>query len=85
MSESVSAAAAAPIKIGTKFLGKSGLKVSELCLGTMTFGTSERNAWGLPTAVEDESFAIMNRYYSAGGFFIDTGENDFALVYGLLG
>ena len=39
----------------------------------MTFGTSERNAWGLPTAVEDESFAIMNRYYEASGFFIDTG------------
>ena len=26
-----------------RFLGKSGIKVSELCLGTMTFGTNTRN------------------------------------------
>ena len=33
-------------------LGRSGLKVSRLCLGTMNFG---------PETPEDESFAIMDR------------------------
>ena len=55
----------------------------------MTFGTSERNVWGLPTAVEDESFAIMNRYYEAGGFFIDTGMmapwDEQLMIYNRLG
>jgi hypothetical protein len=39
----------------------------------MTFGFGERNSWGLPTAVEEESFKMMDRYFECGGNFIDTG------------
>ena len=52
-----------------KLLGRSGLKVSELCLGTMGFGTE--NGWG---ADRDASFAIMDAYASAGGNFLDTAN-----------
>jgi aryl-alcohol dehydrogenase-like predicted oxidoreductase len=48
-----------------RFMGKTGLKVSELCLGAMTFGreTSEEDSW-----------AILNRFVAAGGNFIDTAD-----------
>ncbi len=52
-----------------KLLGKSGLKVSELCLGTMGFGTE--NGWG---ADKDTSFAIMDEFTKAGGNFVDTAN-----------
>lgn len=52
-----------------KLLGPSGLKVSELCLGTMGFGTE--NDWG---ADRDESFAILGEFADAGGNFIDTAN-----------
>jgi aryl-alcohol dehydrogenase-like predicted oxidoreductase len=52
-----------------KLLGRSGLKVSELCLGTMGFGTE--NGWG---ADKDASFAIMDAYAEAGGNFLDTAN-----------
>jgi len=58
-------------------LGNTGLLVSELCLGAMTFGTKDKNTWGLPTAVEQESVNILNAYTSYGGNFIDTAD-----VYG---
>lgn len=50
-------------------LGKSGLKVSELCLGTMGFGTEF--GWG---ADKDTSFQIMEAYANAGGNFLDTAN-----------
>jgi aryl-alcohol dehydrogenase-like predicted oxidoreductase len=50
-------------------LGRSGLRVSPLCLGTMTFG--EDLGWG--TSVE-ESQQIMDRYIAEGGNFIDTAN-----------
>ncbi|MFY8005006.1 MAG: aldo/keto reductase, partial [Chitinophagaceae bacterium] len=50
-----------------KLLGRSGLKVSELCLGTMGFGTD--NGWGADKAT---SFAIMEQFANAGGNFLDT-------------
>jgi aryl-alcohol dehydrogenase-like predicted oxidoreductase len=50
-------------------LGKSGLRVSPLCLGTMTFG----NEWGFG-AERDASRAIFQRYLEAGGNFIDTAD-----------
>jgi aryl-alcohol dehydrogenase-like predicted oxidoreductase len=53
-----------------KLLGSSGLRVSELCLGTMTFG--EDWGWG---ASREESRAIFQRYVAAGGNFIDTASN----------
>jgi aryl-alcohol dehydrogenase-like predicted oxidoreductase len=52
-----------------KLLGRSGLKVSELCLGTMGFGTE--GGWG---ADKETSFAIMDAFANAGGNFIDTAN-----------
>ena len=53
-----------------KLLGKSGLRVSELCLGTMTFG--EDWGWG---ASKEESRKIFNAFVNAGGNFIYTSSN----------
>jgi aryl-alcohol dehydrogenase-like predicted oxidoreductase len=50
-------------------LGKSGLRVSELCLGAMTFG--EEWGWG---ASKDECRKIFDAYVNAGGNFIDTAN-----------
>ncbi|MFE8601075.1 aldo/keto reductase [Archangium violaceum] len=50
-------------------LGRSGLRVSPLCLGTMTFG--EDLGWG--SSVE-ESQRILDRYIELGGNFIDTAN-----------
>ncbi len=52
-----------------KLLGRSGLKVSELCLGTMGFGTE--GGWG---ADKETSFKIMDTYAAAGGNFLDTAN-----------
>lgn len=52
-----------------KLLGKSGLRVSELCLGTMTFG--EDWGWG---SSKEESQKIYDAFRSAGGNFIDTAN-----------
>ena len=53
-----------------KLLGKTGLRVSELALGTMTFG--EDWGWG---ASQEESRKIFDAYVAAGGNFIDTSVN----------
>ena len=50
-------------------LGRSGLRVSPLCLGAMTFG--EDLGWG--SSVE-ESQQIMDRFIDLGGNFIDTAN-----------
>jgi aryl-alcohol dehydrogenase-like predicted oxidoreductase len=52
-----------------KLLGKSGLRVSELCLGTMTFG--EDWGWG---SSKDESRRVLDAFLEAGGNFIDTAN-----------
>jgi aryl-alcohol dehydrogenase-like predicted oxidoreductase len=52
-----------------KLLGPSGLRVSEICLGTMSFG----DAWGFG-ANEKESHRILDAYGEAGGNFIDTAN-----------
>jgi aryl-alcohol dehydrogenase-like predicted oxidoreductase len=52
-----------------KLLGNSGLRMAEICLGTMTFG--ENWGWG---ASKDESRAIFDYYVQAGGNFIDTAN-----------
>jgi len=49
-------------------LGRSGLVISPLCLGTMTMGTPR---WGSPDEVSE---AIFNGYIDAGGNFIDTAD-----------
>jgi aryl-alcohol dehydrogenase-like predicted oxidoreductase len=53
-----------------KLLGRSGLRVSELALGTMTFG--ETWGWG---ASKEESRAIFDAFVEAGGNFVDTACN----------
>jgi aryl-alcohol dehydrogenase-like predicted oxidoreductase len=50
-------------------LGRSGLKVSPLCLGAMTFG--EEFGFGSTPA---DSSAILHRYLELGGNFVDTAN-----------
>jgi aryl-alcohol dehydrogenase-like predicted oxidoreductase len=52
-----------------RLLGHSGLRVSELALGTMTFGDDW--GWGSP---KDEARKIYDAYREAGGNFIDTAN-----------
>ncbi|NHN30747.1 aldo/keto reductase [Paenibacillus agricola] len=48
-----------------RVLGKSGIVVSELCLGTMTFGN---------TTNEEDSMAMIHRFLDQGGNFLDTAN-----------
>ena len=53
-----------------KLLGNSGLRVSELSLGTMTFG--EDWGWG---AEPEACASLFEQYVEAGGNFVDTANN----------
>jgi aryl-alcohol dehydrogenase-like predicted oxidoreductase len=48
-----------------RFLGQTGLKVSELCLGAMTFGRETD---------ESDSRQMLDRFIAAGGNFVDTAD-----------
>ena len=48
-----------------RFLGKTGLRVSELCLGAMTLGREVSEA---------DSVRMLDRFVGAGGTFIDTAD-----------
>ena len=48
-----------------RYIGKTGLRVSPICLGTMTFGTQ---------CDEKEAFKIMDKAYESGVNFFDTAE-----------
>ncbi|MFV0561641.1 aldo/keto reductase [Malaciobacter mytili] len=48
-----------------KYIGNSGLRVTPICLGTMTFGSSTS---------KEEAFKIMNKAYENGINFLDTAE-----------
>jgi len=48
-----------------RYIGKTGLRVTPICLGTMTFGTS---------ADKKSSFEIMDKAYERGINFFDTAE-----------
>ncbi|KUF19726.1 aldo/keto reductase [Streptomyces silvensis] len=48
-----------------RFLGGTGLRVSELCLGTMTFGSS---------AGEGDSHRMLDMFTEVGGTFVDTAD-----------
>ncbi|MFO0449960.1 MAG: aldo/keto reductase, partial [Pseudomonadota bacterium] len=50
-------------------LGRTGLRVAELCLGTMTFG--EETGFGADRA---ESLRVYEGYVAAGGNFLDTAN-----------
>src|SRR5262245_4803056 len=54
-----------PTAMKSRRLGRTGLKVSEICLGTMTFGHQ---------CDEPTSFAILDRAADAGVDFIDTAD-----------
>jgi aryl-alcohol dehydrogenase-like predicted oxidoreductase len=58
----------APFESTFRTLGRSGLVVSPLALGTMTFGNA-----GIGSA-DDVSEAVFNAYVEAGGNFIDTAD-----------
>jgi Predicted oxidoreductases (related to aryl-alcohol dehydrogenases) len=49
-----------------RYIGKTGLRVSPICMGTMTFGTQ--------TPDEKTAFAIMDKAYERGVNFYDTAE-----------
>ncbi len=53
-----------------KLLGRSGLRVSELCLGAMTFGDDW--GWGAP---KEDSRKMFDLFAEAGGNFMDTANN----------
>ncbi|MFI9557585.1 aldo/keto reductase [Nonomuraea endophytica] len=53
---------------GYATLGRTGLRVSPLALGAMTF---DDGSWG---SARQESFAILDRYLQEGGNFIDTAN-----------
>ncbi|MGA1939070.1 aldo/keto reductase [Arcobacter sp. YIC-310] len=48
-----------------RYIGKSGLRVSSICMGTMTFGS---------TTSKEEAFKIMDKAYDNGINFYDTAE-----------
>ncbi|MCW8821426.1 MAG: aldo/keto reductase, partial [Sulfurovum sp.] len=48
-----------------RYIGKTGLRVSPICMGTMTFGTQ---------CDKKEAFAIMDKAYDHGVNFYDTAE-----------
>ncbi|MEL6343293.1 MAG: aldo/keto reductase [Myxococcota bacterium] len=52
-----------------RLLGRSGLRVSEICLGTMSFGDN----WGFG-ADEATSHEVLNTYFESGGNFLDTAN-----------
>src|SRR5947207_15222379 len=53
-----------------RLLGRSAMRVSELALGTMTFG--EKWGWG---ASLEESRRMLDLYLDRGGNFVDTASN----------
>lgn len=59
-----------------KQFGNTGLFVSEICLGTMTFGSSsQQNQWGTIASVDQASAdQIVKRSLDAGVNFIDTAD-----------
>jgi len=61
-------------KMGHRFLGNTGLRVSELAFGTMTLSITGKGPWGIPAVGEEESMRLLDRYAAAGGNFIDTAD-----------
>jgi aryl-alcohol dehydrogenase-like predicted oxidoreductase len=59
-----------------RLLGRSGLRVSPLCLGTMTFGVGP-GTWG---STDEEAAKLIDLYIERGGNFIDTAN-----FYGQMG
>jgi aryl-alcohol dehydrogenase-like predicted oxidoreductase len=60
-----------------RLLGRSGVRVSPLALGTMTFRVGEGASWG---SSDEEAKQMVDMYIDRGGNFIDTAD-----FYGQLG
>ena len=60
----------------TVSLGKTGVEVGALCLGTMHFGSRTD---------KEASYRILDRYVEAGGSFLDTANNYATWVPGYVG
>lgn len=60
-----------------RLLGRSGLRVSPLALGTMTFRVGEDASWG---SSDEEARQMVDAFIEAGGNFIDTAD-----FYGQMG
>lgn len=54
-----------------RYLGSSGVRVSAICLGTMTF---THDAPTVTQCSEETSFAILDAFVAKGGNFIDTAN-----------
>lgn len=54
-----------------RFLGKTGLRVSELCFGTMTFG---KGFYGIGEVEQDHATAMVKRSLDTGINFFDTAD-----------
>ena len=54
-----------------RYLGNTGLRVSNLCLGTMTFGASANRPGQADEAL---SHQILDAFVAAGGNFVDTAD-----------
>jgi aryl-alcohol dehydrogenase (NADP+) len=59
------------IPMETVNLGRTGLKVTKLCLGCMTYGTQQWREWVLPEA---ESRPFLKRALELGINFFDTAN-----------
>jgi aryl-alcohol dehydrogenase-like predicted oxidoreductase len=55
-----------------RLLGRTGLRVSEICLGAMTFGDEGNQGWG---ASRQEAGRIFDVFTESGGNFFDTANN----------
>ncbi|MEZ5742283.1 MAG: aldo/keto reductase [Sphingomonadaceae bacterium] len=60
-----------------RLLGRSGLRVSPLALGTMTFRVGNGASWG---STDEEARAMVDMFIDRGGNFIDTAD-----FYGQMG
>ena len=58
-----------------RYLGQSGLLVSRICLGTMTFGMKD---WGCDQKTAN---AIVRHFIDQGGQFIDTADMYLSLIH----
>ncbi|KAH3787886.1 1-deoxyxylulose-5-phosphate synthase YajO-like [Dreissena polymorpha] len=66
-------------KVDYNFLGRSGVKVSNLCLGAMTFGSTDKGMfpafYSNPRQLNEEaSHQILDKFVELGGNFIDTAD-----------
>jgi aryl-alcohol dehydrogenase-like predicted oxidoreductase len=55
-----------------QFAPTASVRISPLCLGAMTFGTSHKERYG--ECSKESAFEILDHFYSEGGNFVDTAN-----------